>query len=88
MQPVPGLPHLHQGFILEADGKAESVNMSILQYETWQRQGNTLVLTVQSIGNHQTVSFSDTLRIHSLTADSLVLQNRNLRMEFTRKMNQ
>ena len=88
MQPVPGLPHLQQGLILGADGKAESVDMSTLQYETWHRQGDTLVLTGQSIGNHQTVSFSDTLRIHSLSADSLVLQKRNLRMEFTRKMNQ
>lgn len=39
MQAVPGLPELKQGFVLEADGKASSVNMATLSYKAWQQEG-------------------------------------------------
>ena len=38
MQAVPGLPELKQGFVLEADGKASSVNMATLSYKAWQQE--------------------------------------------------
>lgn len=75
-QPVPGLPEMTQGFILEEGGQASSVNMATLRYNTWKRSGDTLILSGESIGNHQTLDFTDTLIIRKLTPDSLVL-NRN-----------
>lgn len=87
VQPVPGLPALKQGFELEEDGNASSVNMATLRYETWQQQGSSLILTGKSIGNHQTISFSDTLVIEKLTSDSLVLKRGKLVLRYAREAN-
>ena len=38
VQAVPGMPRAEQGFVLEADGSAESVNMASMVYETWKEQ--------------------------------------------------
>ena len=73
LQPVPGLPGMEQGFTLAADGKASSVGMATLQYETWRQEDDRLILTGKSIGNGQTIAFTDTFRIERLTVDSLVL---------------
>ncbi len=73
LQPVPGMAALQQGFRLQAGGKAGSVGMATLQYESWSRERDELVLTGCSIGNGQTIPFADTLRIVRLSADSLVV---------------
>lgn len=72
-EPVPGQPGMTQGMVLGKGGQASSVNMATLRYSTWERNGDTLVLTGESIGNHQTLEFTDTLTIRKLTRDSLVL---------------
>ena len=54
VQPVPNMPTMTQGFILNPDGTAESVNMATLQYDTWTLNGNELTMTGRSIGNGQT----------------------------------
>lgn len=64
---------MRQGFRLEADGAAESVGMTILQLETWRREGGDLLLPGRSSGNGQTVCMVDTLRIVRLTADTLAV---------------
>lgn len=38
VEPVPGIPGMQQGFTLEADGKASSINMATLQYEVTIKQ--------------------------------------------------
>lgn len=63
---------MRQGFRLEADGAAESVGMTILQLETWRREGGDLLLPGCNC-NGQTVCMVDTLRIVRLTADTLVV---------------
>ena len=63
---------MRQGFRLEADGAAESVGMTILQLETWRREGGDLLLPGRS-SNGQTVRMVDTLRILRLTADTLAV---------------
>ena len=40
VESVPGMDNLIQGFNLEAGGKASSVNMVTLQYETWEKKGD------------------------------------------------
>lgn len=85
VQPVPGLPEIEQGFVLEADGSASSVNMATLAYDGWERLDNRLILSGKSIGNHQTIAFSDTFAIEKLTQDSLILKRGMLILEYTRE---
>lgn len=73
------IPHSSSGFVqgltLAEGGKASSIGMATLQYENWQilPQGQ-LVLNGKSIGNGQTITFSDTLTIQSLQQDTLSLR--------------
>lgn len=73
-QPIPGQETSVQGFELKEDGKASSINMSTLKYESWATNGKQLLLTGKSIGNGLTFEFTDTLLIQKVTADSLILQ--------------
>lgn len=84
IEPAPGIPGMQQGFTLEAGGKASSINMATLQYEKWQQKENLLILSGKSIGNHQTIPFSDTLIIEKLTQDQLVLKQGELIRNFTK----
>ena len=60
---------------LAKEGKASSIGMATLQYESWQLlPDGQLILNGKSIGNGQTISFSDTLAILSLQQDTLTLQ--------------
>lgn len=83
VEPVPGMEHMLQGIKIESGGKASSINMATLQYETWENKGDKLILTGKSIGNHQTLSFTDTLIIEKLTRDSLVLSKGNYVLRYT-----
>ncbi len=85
IEPVPGMEHLTQGISLQPDGKASSIHMATLQYESWNQEGDNLILTGKSIGNHQTLAFSDTLVIEKVTSDSLVLKRGSLRLKYAKK---
>lgn len=74
VQPIPGQESSMQGFKLEKDGKASSINMYTLVYENWEKQGKYLILSGQSVGNKQTLAFTDTFEIEKLTPDNLVLK--------------
>ena len=71
VEPVPGMPEQFQGISLMEDGTAQSINMATLQYETWDKIGNVIFLKGRSLGNSQTIEFTDTLVVASLTADTL-----------------
>lgn len=85
IQPVPGMESMTQGIKLEDGGKASSINMATLQYETWAQDGNKLILSGKSIGNGQTISFSDTLEISKLTETDLVLKADAAEIAYTRQ---
>lgn len=85
VQPVIGMQGAEQGFVLVEGGKASSVNMATLQYETWQLQGSKLILSGKSIGNHQVISFTDTLNIETLTQDSLILTKGELTLMYAKR---
>lgn len=85
VEPVPGLENNVQGFSLEADGKASSINMATLQYKTWKQEGQSLLLSGESIGNAQTIAFTDTLVIERLTQDSLILKKGSLSLKYSRQ---
>ena len=69
------MPGKVQGFDLQKGGKAASVNMATLQYESWEKDGNTLTLRGKSLGNHQTISFTETLQIEQLTNETLIIKD-------------
>lgn len=85
IEPVLGMPEMVQGVTLEKGGKATSINMATLQYESWVKNGDKLVLSGKSIGNHQTISFSDTLQIEELTTENLVLKKGELVIKYRRQ---
>lgn len=58
-EPVPGMDNMVQGIRIDKGGKASSVNMSTLKYEKWHKAGRSLVLSGKSIGNGQTIAFTD-----------------------------
>ncbi|MCX4368310.1 MAG: lipocalin family protein, partial [Duncaniella sp.] len=70
---------------LEPDGKASSINMATLAYDTWTIEGNRLILGGKSIGNGQTIDFSDTLVVVRLSADTMVLRMGAMDLEYTRE---
>ena len=73
VEPNPINPDQVQGFTLNQDGTASSVNMASLLFKSWVFDGQTLILNSESIGNKQTLIGSDTLRVIKLDADSLML---------------
>lgn len=73
---VPSAPELVQGMTLTADGSASSIGMATLKYQRWQSTSDSqLILWGESIGNGQTIDFSDTLKIIRVTTDSLFLES-------------
>lgn len=85
IEPIPGMPGQFQGISLKEKGRAESINMATLQYENWDRIGGLLFLKGKSIGNGQTIDFTDTLLIKGLTADSLTVIRDGVEIRYARK---
>lgn len=85
IEPIPGMEGQIQGIKMEEGGSASSVNMATLVYESWKQEGNQLILTGKSIGNGQTIEFTDTMAIKKLTADSLVLDNQGIEISYSKK---
>lgn len=82
VEPVPSMEEQTQGFTLNEDGTAVSINMATLQYQEWSASGDTLVLTGKSTGNGQTIDMADTLLIVNVNADSLVVRQHQLTRTF------
>lgn len=76
VEPIPGINGV-QGIDIQPEGVASSINMATLQYDSWKAEGDKLILNGRSIGNGQTITFSDTMRIEKLTPDSLILTSGN-----------
>lgn len=85
VEPIPGMESQVQGINLEEGGKASSINMATLQYENWSKNGDMLILSGKSIGNHETISFSDTLIIEKLTKDELTLKKGSLTIHYKKQ---
>ncbi len=66
-----------QGFTLNADRTAASINMATLVYKTWQLDGEQLILGNESIGNKKTIPGADTVHIMRVDADSLIMQRKD-----------
>lgn len=73
IQPIEGQEGKFEGFELKADGIAESVNMATLKFEKWSKDSTTLTLSGKSIGNGQTIDFSDVYTIAQPDNNTLTL---------------
>ena len=73
-----------QGFTLNPDGSAQSLNMATLKYKSWRIEPGRLVLVAESLGNG--VSFTDVIAydIVLVGAQSLELKNGETSLKFTR----
>lgn len=65
------------GFNLNQDGTAKSINSATLRYSKWNLKGDLLLLENLSIGNHASSRGADTLHIESLINDELKLKSNN-----------
>lgn len=83
---IPDMADMNQGFKLEENGKASSVNMSTLVYEKWKQKDSLLILNGKSIGNELTCDFSDTLTIKKITTDSLIVQRKTSLLKYKKNL--
>lgn len=85
VEPVPGMENQVQGLKLGKGGKASSINMATLQYEKWEKKGDKLILSGKSAGNHETISFTDTLTIEKLTERDMTLKNGDITVNYQKQ---
>ena len=78
VEPIPGNEKEFQGFTLNNDGTAKSINMATLQYQKWQYIDGKLILTVKSIGNKISSIGEDIYTIISVSENYLYLKNGNI----------
>ena len=64
---MPVNKQIVQGINLNADGSASSIGMETLKYKSWEQKDKQLILHGMSIGNGQTIDFTDTLDIVEIT---------------------
>ena len=67
-----------------ADGKAASINSATLVYKSWKREGDKVIMGIESIGNGQTIASTDTMSVLKLNKDSLILDNGGMIMRYHR----
>lgn len=72
------------GFMLEADGKAKSINMATLVLESWRYDEGRLTISGRSIGNGQTIDFDEEYTVESLDDTTLVLARGDEKTAYTR----
>lgn len=70
---MPANKQIIQGINLNADGTASSIGMETLKYEKWTLKDNQIILEGKSIGNGQTINFTDTLDVIEITPYKMTL---------------
>ncbi len=76
---------VEQGFRLLTDGSAESINMATLVYTGWSVDGDKLTLSGKSIGNGQTIDFTETWTIEKVNELVLNICQGKMRMSYKRE---
>lgn len=72
VEPIPGMSGV-QGFKLDSNGVASSINMSTLVYNSWTLDKGILYLSGESIGNGQKDYVNHIWTIITLSPDSLIV---------------
>ncbi|MEG1916547.1 MAG: lipocalin family protein [Muribaculaceae bacterium] len=85
VKPIDGMEGT-EGFKLNADGSAESINSATLVYKSWsQKNDSTITFICESVGNGQTFSDTATWSIKKLDADSLIINKGEIAFSYTRQ---
>ena len=74
-----------QGFVLYKDGTAEDINVDYVQYESWEKNGDYLIIKGKNIGSVKR-EFSDTLKIESVDDNELILSASGELIKYNRKV--
>lgn len=91
LQPIPGMEPQMQGINIMEGGKAESINMHTLLYDSWKLSGPdkygkyTLTLTGRSLGNDSTIDFTEDYTIDCFTGGTLTLSSGDIILNYTKK---
>ena len=72
-KPVPLKKGQFHGMIFEKGGKAQSINMPDLEYQTWQQKGDKLTLTGKTVYGGDSFVFSESYTVKTVTPAMLVL---------------
>jgi len=82
IEPIPGNEKEFQGFTLNSDGTANSINMATLQYQKWQFKDGKLILTAKSIGNKTSSVGEEIYTIISVNKNYLYLKNKDIQLVY------
>ena len=74
-----------QGFVLNGDGSAASINIHALLYKRWYVDGESLVLTADSVEDGNSTEVGQRFVIESVNDEKLLLKNGDLTIEYTRE---
>lgn len=83
-EPIPGQKGRFQGYRLEKDGTASSINMATLEVKRWSVKGDILTLYGDSIGNGITIPFAMEYLIEEVTSHTLKIRQGSLEHHFER----
>lgn len=73
-----------QGFILNKDGSASSVNMGFVEFTKWEKKGDLLILKGAYVGTVKR-EISDTMKIEKITETELTLSQAGYTITYERK---
>lgn len=71
LEPIRGQEPAMQGFELDPDGKASTINMHTLVLERWELKGDTLLIWNHTTGVKEESAYVDTCVIKALTDSTL-----------------
>ena len=73
-----------QGFTLNKDGSASSLNLGYVVFDKWEKDGDLLILKGDYTGMVKRV-FSDTMKIESITKTELTLSQAGYTVTYIKK---
>ena len=73
-----------QGFVLYKDGTAADINVDYVVYESWEKNGDFLILKGKNVGSVKK-DFCDTMIIEKVTDNELILSQSGYSVTFNRK---
>ncbi|MYY27360.1 lipocalin family protein [Elizabethkingia anophelis] len=90
VQTIPGLEDENQGFVLNKDYTAQSINIHTFKYDKWSFSKDTLFLSGHSQGVKEFGENIDTMLIKKLNSKELIIapvNARNLEEKYVRQNN-
>ena len=73
-----------QGFTLNKDGSASSVNMGYVEFKNWEKNGDLLILKGNYLGSSKR-EFSDTMKVENITKTEMTLSQAGYSVTYSRK---